>query len=153
MNQALSIGSQAPDFSLLNQQGATVSLSDFRGKKHVILYFYPKDETPGCTLEACGFRDSYEAFAEAGAEVIGVSDDSVASHAAFARNRRLPFQLLSDPKGNVAALYGVKRTLFGLLKGRETFLIDKEGRIRHHVSSQFLIDGHIKETLALLEKL
>ena len=153
MSQVLAIGAQAPDFSLLNQHGERISLSDFRGKKHVILYFYPKDETPGCTLEACGFRDSYEAFTEAGAEVIGVSDDSVESHAAFARNRRLPFQLLSDPKGSIAALYGVKRSLFGLLKGRETFLIDKEGQIRHHVSSQFLIDGHIQETLALLGKL
>lgn len=148
----MKIGDTAPDFSLPNQEGENIQLSDFKGKQHVVLYFYPKDETPGCTKEACSFRDSYEAFKDAGAEVIGVSADSVKSHKAFASNRRLPFQLLSDRSKKVAKSYGVSGFL-GLLPGRETFVIDKEGVIRHHFSSQLQIGRHIDDALKVLQGL
>ncbi|MEL6256324.1 MAG: peroxiredoxin, partial [Bacteroidota bacterium] len=113
----LSVGDQAPDFSLPNQDREVVSLSDYKGKKHLVVYFYPKDETPGCVKEACGFRDSYEAFTEAGAEVIGISADGATSHSKFIRNRNLPFQLLSDKDLSVAEEFGVKKSLFGLFPG------------------------------------
>lgn len=149
----LTIGDKAPDFSLPNQEGKTVCLQDFLGRKHVVLYFYPKDETPGCVKEACTFRDQYEAFVEAGAEVIGVSADSVASHERFAAHRRLPFQLLSDPEKKVSQAYGVSGSLLGLLPGRETFVIDREGIIRHRFASQLQIGRHIQDALAVLKKL
>ena len=149
----LNTGDQAPDFSLSDQHGNSVSLSDFRGKKHVVLYFYPKDETPGCTREACGFRDRYEDFIAAGAEVIGVSADTIESHQKFASGRQLPFLLLSDPGNKVAKQYGVKASLFGLLPGRETFVISREGSILHHFSSQLQIDPHISQSIDLLKQL
>src|SRR5690349_16139428 len=100
------VGTIAPDFTLTNQDGKPVSLSDFKGKQAVVLYFYPKDFTGGCTAEACAFRDSYEVFQEAGAEVIGVSSDSEDSHQNFAAKYRLPFVLLSDKGGEVRKQYG-----------------------------------------------
>lgn len=147
------VGDQAPAFSLPNQDGQTINLSDYTGKKHIVLYFYPKDETPGCTKEACGFRDQYEAFTDAGAEVIGVSMDSVRSHQKFSTKRNLPFQLLSDPKKEVSKQYGISNSMFGLLPGRETFVIDKSGVIRHHFASQFQIDPHIDEALKVIQGL
>ncbi|MEO1451123.1 MAG: peroxiredoxin, partial [Bacteroidota bacterium] len=113
----------------------------------------PKDETPGCVKEACSFRDSYEAFQEAGAEVIGVSADSVASHKRFEAKRRLPFQLLSDTGKKITKLYGVEGAMFGLLAGRETFVIDREGIIRHRFASQLQIDAHIDDALKVLQSL
>src|SRR5215467_13658832 len=103
----IQVGDLTPDFTLLNQSGAPVSLGDFLGKKHIVLYFYPKDNTSLCTEEACAFRDSYEVFKDAGAEVIGVSSDSVESHQQFASRHHLPFILLSDTKGVVRKRYGV----------------------------------------------
>lgn len=147
------LGAEAPEFELLNQSGASISLTDYRGKKLLVLYFYPKDETPGCVKEACTFRDQYERFVELGAEVIGVSADSTASHQRFAERRGLPFQLLSDPDNRVRNLYGVESGLFGLLPGRETFVIDKEGIIRFHFRSQFQIDAHIEEALKVVKSL
>ncbi|RMG25155.1 MAG: peroxiredoxin [Bacteroidetes bacterium] len=148
----LKAGDIAPDFELLNQDGKAVRLSDYRGKKNVVLYFYPKDETPGCTAEACGFRDSYEEFLDANTEVIGVSSDSVASHKDFHQNRRLPFQLLSDPEGKVQQLYGVSRSFMGLVPGRETFVIDRSGIIRLHVATQFP-QPHIRKALEAVNEL
>ena len=107
MARGVQAGDKAPDFSLPSQSGDQVRLSDRFGERVVVLYFYPKDETAGCTREACAFRDSYEVFAEAGAEVIGVSSDSVESHAGFAGHHKLPFTLLSDEGGEVAQGYGV----------------------------------------------
>src|ERR1700687_1310036 len=101
------VGDRAPQFSLPTQTGTTTSLEDLLGKGAIVLYFYPKDDTPGCTAEACSFRDSYEVFKQAGAEVIGVSSDSEASHQQFASKHRLPFVLLSDKEGEVRKLYGV----------------------------------------------
>ncbi len=144
------IGDPAPDFELLNQEGKAVRLSDYHKKKNVVLYFYPKDETPGCVKEACGFRDNYEKFTEAGAEVLGVSADSVDSHKLFQLNRRLPFQLLSDPENQVRKQYGVTGSFLGMIPGRETFVISKSGHVLHRFSSQVQIDSHITEALKIL---
>ena len=145
----LAVGDRAPDFALPSATGATVRLSDFRGKKAVVLYFYPKDDTPGCTKEACGFRDSYEEFTQAGAEVIGVSSDSGESHKGFASKYKLPFTLLSDRGGQLRKQYGVPATL-GLLPGRVTFVIDREGMVRHVFNSQLAATRHVGEALAAL---
>ena len=148
----MKVGDRAPEFKLAAPGGKSVSLSDYAGKKAVVLYFYPKDETPGCTIEACTFRDQYEDFTAAGAEVIGVSTDSVESHAEFASNRRLPFVLLSDPDGKVAKQYDVKGA-FGILKGRATFVIDKEGVIRHRFDSAIRVKHHVESALELVKQL
>jgi peroxiredoxin Q/BCP len=142
----------APDFELSSSTGQTVRLSDFRGKSEVVLFFYPKANSPACTMEACAFRDSYEAFREAGAEVIGISSDPADSHRRFADRFRLPFVLLSDGDGAVRARYGVPRT-FGLVSGRVTYLIDRDGIIRHIFSSQFRPKRHVAETLEILGRL
>jgi len=147
----LHVGDAAPDFALPDRDGKTVRLSDYRGKKPVVLYFYPKDDTPGCTKEACAFRDQYEDFKEAGAEVIGVSSDTRESHAKFASKYRLPFVLLSDD-GTLRSRYGVKATL-GLLPGRVTFVIDEEGIIRHMFNSQLKATQHVAEARAALREL
>ena len=120
------VGDAAPDFTLANASGETVSLSDFRGRAEVVLYFYPRDNTAVCSAEACSFRDSFQDFRDAGAEVIGVSADSADSHRRFAERLRLPFILLSDPDGSVRARYGVPKT-FGLIPGRTTYL-DRQAR-------------------------
>ena len=145
----LAVGDRAPDFALPDAGGGTVRLSDFRGKKAVVLYFYPKDDTPGCTKEACGFRDSYEEFTSAGAEVIGVSSDSGESHRGFASKHKLPFTLLSDRGGKVRRQYGVPATL-GLLPGRVTFVIDRGGVVRHVFNSQLAATRHVREALDAL---
>jgi thioredoxin-dependent peroxiredoxin len=149
---AVRVGDPAPEFELPSSTGPTVRLSDYRGKSEVVLFFYPKDNTPGCTVEACAFRDSYEAFREAGAEVIGISSDPIDSHRGFAERFRLPFVLLSDADGSVRARYGVPRTL-GLLPGRVTYLIDREGIVRHIFSSQFRPMKHVSEALEVLGSL
>jgi peroxiredoxin Q/BCP len=118
----------------------------------VVLYFYPKDETAGCTAEACAFRDSYEVFTQAGAEVIGVSDDTVESHRSFAAHRRLPFLLLSDPGGEVRRRYGVAGWL-GLIRGRVTFVIDRQGIVRHVFDSQLQATRHVSEALETIRSL
>jgi peroxiredoxin Q/BCP len=146
-------GDRAPDFELKANDGRTVRLADYRGKKSVVLYFYPKDETPGCTIEACTFRDEYEDFTAAGAEVIGVSDDSVDSHDSFAKHHRLPFVLASDPGGTLRSKMGVERGLAGMMAGRVTFVIDKEGVIRDRFSSLIRFKGHVQNALQLVKTL
>jgi peroxiredoxin Q/BCP len=146
------VGDAAPDFDLPDASGRRVRLSDFKGQRAVVLYFYPKDDTPGCTKEACSFRDHYEAFREAGAEVIGVSSDSVASHQSFARRHGLPFRLVADAGGELRKRYRVPSTL-GLLPGRVTYVIDKQGVIRHAFNSQLSPARHVAEALAVLGRL
>jgi thioredoxin-dependent peroxiredoxin len=146
------VGQSAPDFDLADAHGKHVRLADFRSKRAVVLYFYPKDDTPGCTKEACSFRDSYEAFKEVGAEVIGVSSDSEASHGKFATKYKLPFTLLADAGGAVRKQYGVPATL-GLLPGRVTFVIDREGIVRHVFNSQLQATRHVDEALKILKRL
>ncbi len=146
------VGDLAPDFALPNASGEIVRLSDFRGKRAVVLYFYPKDNTRGCTAEACAFRDSYEAFTDLGAEVIGVSSDSQASHIDFAQRRRLPFVLLSDAGAVVRKRYGVPAS-FGIIPGRVTYVIDREGVVRHIFNSQSNISKHVNDALEVLRRI
>lgn len=146
------VGDEAPNFMLSSNTGARVSLSDYLGKQAIVLYFYPKDDTPGCTAEACSFRDSYEVFREAGAEVIGISSDDEASHQKFSNRYKLPFILLSDRDGSVRKLYGVPRT-YGLLPGRVTYIIDRAGIVRCIFSSQFTPEKHIVEALKALQNI
>ena len=131
--EMLEIGMKAPDFMLQDKDGRTVSLSDFLGKR-VVLYFYPKDNTPGCTRQACAFAGAYREFQNKGVEVIGISKDSVASHVKFAEKHQLPFVLLSDPELTAIQAYGVwqEKKLYGKLSMgvvRTTFLIDEKGKI------------------------
>jgi thioredoxin-dependent peroxiredoxin len=146
------LGDLAPDFTLPAASGENVSLSDFRGRAPVVLFFYVRNNTAVCSTEARSFRDQYEAFHDAGAEVIGVSADSPDSHRRFAERLHLPFVLLSDTAGVVRARYGVGKTL-GLIPGRTTFLIDKHGVIRHVFSSQFQPAKHVSLALGALQKL
>lgn len=147
----VAVGQPAPEFTLHAANGETVRLADLRGRE-VVLFFYPKDHSPGCTAEVCTFRDSHEAFRQAGAEVIGISSDSPESHQRFAERNRLPFLLLSDRDGTVRQRYGVPRT-FGLLPGRVTYLIDRNGVVRHIFSSQFQPARHVAEALEVLRTL
>ena len=149
--EKVQVGNLIPDFTLLNQSGAPVSLSDFLGNKHIVLYFYPKDNTSLCTEEACAFRDSYEVFKDAGAEIIGVSSDSVQSHRQFAQEHKLPFILLSDVDGAIRKRFGVP-TAFGL-PGRVTYIIDRQGIVRRIFFSQFTSKRHVDEALETLQKI
>ena len=150
--RGIGVGDTAPDFTLPAQSGTPVRLGDRLGERVVVLYFYPTDDTPGCTAEACAFRDSHEVFAEAGAEVIGISSDSVDRHAAFAGRHGLPFTLLSDEGGAVRKSYGVPSVL-GLLPGRVTYVIDREGIVRHVFNSMTVIDKHVAEALEVVRGL
>jgi len=141
---------KAPDFELADQHGNSVRLSDLTGTKNIVLYFYPKDDTPGCTIEALAFRDNYEVFTEQEAMVIGISSDSEDSHKNFCAKYDLPFTLLSDQGGKVRKLYGVPETL-GLYPGRVTYIIDKQGIIRHIFDSQLNPQQHIDEALKILK--
>ena len=146
------VGSAAPDFTLPSQSGVMVNLKDFIGKKPVVLFFYPKDDTPGCTKEACAFRDDYDQFEKLDAEVIGISSDSVESHRRFARKHDLPFILLSDEVGQVRKRYGVRNS-FGLFPGRVTYVIDEEGVVRLIFSSQLGVEQHVEEALKALQSI
>ncbi len=132
--------------------GDNVTLSEYRGRKNVVLYFYPKDETTGCTKEACAFRDSYDAFTQLGAEVLGVSGQSVESHKGFASHRGLPFLLLADVDNRVRQLYGVPATM-GFIPGRVTYIIDKKGVVRHIFNSQYQPEKHVEEAKRVLTQL
>ena len=148
----IGVGETAPDFTKTTQSGESISLSQFRGDKAVVLYFYPKDETPGCTAEACTFRDNYEDFVEAGAVVIGVSQDSEKSHQSFTEHHRLPFLLVSDGDKAMQKAYSVPKTL-GLLPGRVTFVIDREGKVQHVFNSQLNAKKHVSEALSVVKRL
>jgi thioredoxin-dependent peroxiredoxin len=152
MRGKVGVGDTAPDFTLPSQSGEEVSLGDFLGrKKAVALFFYPKDDTPGCTKEACSFRDGHEQFWKLEAEVVGISSDSVRSHERFVEKHGLPLVLLSDEGGEVRKLYGVPNTL-GLFPGRVTCVIDEEGVVRHIFSSQLGVSRHVEQALKALEQ-
>jgi peroxiredoxin Q/BCP len=148
----LKVGDSAPDFTLPSQTGESVNLKERMGKKEIVLYFYPKDNTPGCTAEAGAFRDSYEKFKQFGADVMGVSSDSVESHRGFATKCDLPFTLLSDAEGKLRRLYSVPSTL-GVLPGRVTYIIDKKGIVRHIFSSQMNPRRHVDEAISVLRSI
>ncbi len=143
----LEVGIQAPPFTATLQDGSTFDSAALLGKRALVLFFYPKDNTPVCTREACGFRDAYERFQAVGAEVVGVSSDSQASHQAFAAKHRLPFPIISDPDRRLRKLFGVPNPL-GFLPGRVTFVIDKAGVIRLVFSALLVSDDHVKKALA-----
>ena len=153
---SVDVGDRAPSFTLPTDGGGTVSLSKLKGRK-VILYFYPKDDTPGCTKEACGFRDALPDFSTAGAEVIGVSKDSVARHDAFKRKYDLPFTLAADEDGKVVEAYGswVEKSMYGrkyMGIDRSTFLIDEKGVLRG-VWRKVKVPGHVEDVLAAAKAL
>ena len=151
MSKRLKIGDHIPDITLNDQHADPVSLYEFTGKMALVVYFYPKDDTPGCTAEACSFRDQYERFEDAGARVIGISTDPVKSHEQFARKYNLNFSLLSDPKKEAHKAFGVRRGLFGLLPGRATFIFNKEGKLVKEFNSALQATRHMREALAVLE--
>lgn len=148
----INVGDRAPQFELTSHSGKSLKLADYLGKQVVVLYFYPRDNTPGCTTQACSFRDSYEDFVKAGAVVIGVSSDSVESHQEFAATKRLPFELVSDPDNSMRKLFGVPKTL-GLLPGRVTYVIDREGIVRLVFNSQLNAGTHVTEALKVVQQL
>jgi peroxiredoxin Q/BCP len=152
----LKVGDAAPDFHLPSTEGREISLKEFRGKKNVVLYFYPKDDTPGCTKEACSFRDERPKFDKKDAVILGVSFDDLESHKKFAGKYKLPFPLLSDADKKIAEAYGVYkeksmygRTYMGI--ERSTFVIDKDGKIAQ-VYRKVKVDGHSDEILKDLLK-
>jgi peroxiredoxin Q/BCP len=145
----LKIGDAMPDVTFTGEAGP-LKLRDKLGKT-LVVYFYPKDETYGCTKEACSFRDQYEDFTAAGAEVIGVSEDDASSHASFKQHHRLPFTLVTDDDGKIAASWGVRG--FGPLKGRVTFVFDKAGTVRHRFDSQIRFGKHVDDALAMVKQL
>lgn len=150
MSKGIGVGDAAPDFERPDHQGRPVRLSSLRPRP-VVLFFYPKNHTPACTAEACAFRDAYEVFAEAGAEVIGISTGSVEGHAGFARRHGLPFRLVADD-GSIRRAFGVPRTL-GLFPGRVTYVIDGAGTVRHVFNGQLNVSGHIASALEVVRSL
>jgi thioredoxin-dependent peroxiredoxin len=145
------VGDQAPDFTLPDQTGRLVSLRGLRGRT-VVLYFYPRDHTMLCTAEACDFRDAYEMFAQAGAEIVGISSDPPASHRGFATQHALPFLLLSDVGGMVRERYGVPK-LLGILPGRVTYVIDAQGIVSQVIQSAFSVGAHVQGSLRSVQAL
>jgi peroxiredoxin Q/BCP len=146
------IGDVAPSFVAIDHQGHRLRLDDLILEGSVVIYFYPKDDTPACTTEACAFRDAYAEFVDAGARVVGVSSDSAECHQAFAARHHLPYSLIPDPQGVLRHTFGVPRTL-GLLPGRVTYVIDRKGIVRHVFSSQFRAERHIEEALRTVRHL
>ena len=147
---SLKVGDRIPHFELLNHHGELFKSETVLGVKPLVVYFYPNDETPACTAEACSFRDHYEDFLQLGAAVIGISSDGVKSHQKFAARHKLPFVLLSDSKKKVQRLFKLPKILFGLYTKRITFVIDKEGLVSY-VHSSLMPDTHIKKALQQLK--
>jgi peroxiredoxin Q/BCP len=149
---ALQVGDKVPDFSAKDSKGNDFDSASIVGKKPAVFYFYPKDNTPGCTAQACSFRDQYEDFKDLGAEVIGISSDGVESHKKFAQQYKLPFLLLSDNDKKLRNLFGVKPSLFGLIPGRVTYVVDKNGIIRL-VFDSLVATNHIPRALETVKKM
>ena len=149
---ALQIGDKIPNFTAKDTNGNDFESTTIVGQKPVVIYFYPKDNTPGCTAQACSFRDQYEDFKDLGAEVIGISGDTVASHEKFAKRYKLPFLLLSDNVGKLRKLFGVKTNLLGLIPGRVTYVADKTGTIQL-IFDSIMATKHIPKALEFLKKL
>jgi len=150
-NKPLKIGDKIPSFTLQDQNGEDFLIDDFLGSTAMVIYFYPKDDTPGCTKEACSFRDTYAEFRDLNAKVIGISADNVVSHKKFAEKYNLPFILLSDTNNKVRKLFGVPGSLFGLIPGRVTYIVDKNGIVTEIYDNMFNAEGHIKESLKALQ--
>jgi thioredoxin-dependent peroxiredoxin len=152
MNE-IKIGSSIPSFKLPDQNGNLFDINSVLGKKNLVIYFYPKDDSPGCTKEACAFRDQFEVFKEADAVIIGISGQSVESHKEFAEKHRLSFTLLSDEGNKIRKKFGVPSDFLGLLPGRVTFVADKTGKVIYVFNSQTQATKHVDEALSILKKL
>lgn len=146
-------GDRIPEFRLKNQHGEWVDLNSVLGKKNLVIYFYPKDDTPGCTKQACSFRDQYEDFKDANTEVIGISGQTVESHKNFAEKHGLNFTLLSDEGNKVRKAFGVPASIFGLFPGRVTYVVDKTGKVVYIFNSQTKVNQHVKNSLSILNEL
>ena len=149
---ALQVGDKISNFTAKDNDGNVFDSASIVGKKPVVFYFYPKDNTPGCTAQACSFRDQYEDFKDLGAEVIGISSDSIASHEKFIQRYKLPFILISDSDKKIRNLFGVKANLFGLLPGRVTYVADKNGIIQL-VFDSMMASNHIPKALEIVTKI
>lgn len=148
----IEIGDKIPGFVLNDQNGNPFDINDVIGKKNLVIFFYPKDDTPGCTKEACYFRDHYEAFTEVDTEVIGISGQTVESHKNFAAKHNLSYKILSDTDNQLRKKFGVPTSLFGLLPGRVTYVVNISGKVIHIFNSQTNISGHIDEALQILKR-
>ncbi|KAL3158673.1 hypothetical protein ABBQ32_011415 [Trebouxia sp. C0010 RCD-2024] len=155
---ALSVGDKLQDYPdyyrvLQKSNGGGVALSSLENKKPIVLFFYPKAGTPGCTKEACKFRDEYGKFVDAECEVFGISSDTTEANAAFAKKERLPFPLLTDQSDFLRKSFGIKGNVFGMLKGRQTFVIDKEGKCVMSFNDQMGAEKHVEEALQVIKTL
>jgi peroxiredoxin Q/BCP len=146
----IEIGDKIPSFKLKNQDGNLINVDSIVGTKNLVIFFYPKDDSPGCTRQACSFRDHYEAFTEANAEVIGISGQSVKSHKKFAEKHNLSYTLLSDTDNQIRKQFGVPTNMFGLLPGRVTYVVNKSGEVMLTFNSQTNISRHVEEALKIL---
>ncbi|HUL44290.1 MAG TPA: peroxiredoxin [Bacteroidota bacterium] len=152
MNDAgrIRVGDAVPRFGLKNQTGSDWDIGPLIGKKNLVIFFYPKDDTPGCTKEACRFRNEFGRMRELDAEIIGISSDEVASHRRFSEKYDLQYTLLSDPENSVRKIFGVPSSLFGLIDGRVTYVVDKRGIVIHIFESQFQAERHVREAIEVL---
>lgn len=153
MSQAIQIGDNCPAFCLPDSQGKQIHVNEYLGQKILVLFFYPKDDTPGCTKEACAFRDAYADFVALGCEVFGISSDASTAHQNFQQKHSLPYVLLSDTQKKVRQLFGVPASLFGLLPGRVTYIVGLDGKIAGIFNSQTNPVGHIHEALKVAKNL
>ena len=149
----IEVGSTIPNFELKDQFGKLFKIDSVLGKKNLVIYFYPKDDTPGCTKEACSFRDQFAVFEDADALIIGISGQSVESHLKFANKYNLNYTLLADEGNEVRKLFGVPSNLFGLIPGRVTYVINKESKVIFMFNSQTNAEQHVEETLSILKEL
>lgn len=153
MSQSIQIGDHCPIFSLPDSLGKDIQVNDYLGQKILVLFFYPKDDTPGCTKEACAFRDAYADFVDLGCEVFGISSDGAATHQNFQQKHQLPYPLLSDSQKKVRQQFGVPGNLFGLIPGRVTYVIGLDGKVAGIFNSQTNPVGHITEALKVVKSL
>lgn len=154
MAKVLEVGDKIPPFELPDQHGDLVKLGDLLGKGPLVFFFYPADETPICTREACSFRDAHEDLQQAGARVFGVSGDSVQSHARFAARHKLPYTLLADEGDHVRdEVFAVGKGLFGIRPGRVTYVVDKDGVVRHIFKSALQAQAHVDEAMQIVQRL
>lgn len=151
--ERISTGSLIPEFALMDQFGNLFDIKSVLGKKNLVIYFYPKDDSPGCTKEACSFRDQFEVFRDADALIIGISSQSVESHKKFSEKYRLNYTLLSDNSDNIRKLFGVPTNFLGLIPGRVTYIVNKEGRVVYIFNSQLKAEQHVEEALKILKDL
>ncbi|PLX16520.1 MAG: peroxiredoxin [Marinilabiliales bacterium] len=149
----IAVGSKIPSFELKDQNGHLFNIDSVLGKKNLVIYFYPKDDSPGCTKEACSFRDQFYEFEKADALVIGISSQSVESHLNFAKKYNLNYTLLSDSGNKLRKLFGVPTNFLGLIPGRVTYIIDKEGKVVYFFNSQIMAKKHVEEALHILKEL